>query len=136
MTRAIVMVGAAWVLLGASPASVPVCSSGELLVSNGAGYGCKSAKELLESARSSSSWGAELVLPSCSSGQLLESEGFGKWRCLDRSALVPSCSSGETLRSEGSSGWRCERPVKLPSCSSGEMLVGAGSNEFRCEKVK
>jgi hypothetical protein len=137
MTRVIVATMVAWVLLGAAPAPlVPVCDSGQLLVSNGSGYRCKSVKEVLESAKASASWGAELVLPSCSSGQLLESEGFGRWRCLDRSALMPSCSSGETLRSEGSSGWRCERPPRLPSCSSGEMLVGAGGSEFRCEKVK
>lgn len=135
MTRVILMTAVAWVLLGASPAPLPVCDSGQLLVSNGAGYRCKSAKEVFESARSSFSSGAEYLLPSCSSGQLLESEGFGRWRCLDRSALMPSCSSGETLKSEGSS-WRCTRLPQLPSCSSGEMLVGSGGSEFRCEKVK
>ena len=137
MIRVFGAIGVAWVLLGASPAPVvPTCDSGELLVSNGSGYRCKSTEEVLKGVRSNFSSGVEYVLPSCSSGQLLESEGFGRWHCIDRSSLMPSCSSGETLRSEGSSGWRCDRPPKLPSCSSGEALVGTGGNEFRCEKLK
>jgi len=115
----------------ATPARLPKCPDGELLVSNGEGYQCASFESLLEKHRGSG-WGAKNVLPTCSSGEFLQSEGFGSWRCVE-GGLVPRCSSGERLRSEGSSGWRCAQG--LPSCSSGQVLVAEGGGGWSCKDL-
>ncbi|MBL8910475.1 MAG: hypothetical protein JNM17_07200 [Archangium sp.] len=123
-------------LIVAGSPTLPECSDGQLIVSNGSsqGYRCASLNSLLEKQRASG-WGAENVLPTCSSGEFLQSEGFGRWRCLDPEKLMPRCSSGDTLRSNGSSGWSCERRFELPSCSSGEALVSSGGSSWSCQRL-
>lgn len=96
---------------GGGGVSLPTCSAGQVLFSNGTTLSC-----IADST----------ALPTCAAGQVLFSNG-STLSCVTASLAVPSCGANQVLTGNGTSLSCVANGPSLPTCAAGQVLFSNGT---------